>query len=51
MRPKDLCAGIARFGAILNMDGPLVEIGPRSVFGRPAVGVRQSPAGEGLRTT
>ncbi|MGA2701486.1 MAG: hypothetical protein ABSH35_10350 [Isosphaeraceae bacterium] len=24
---------IARFGDILNMDCPLVEIGPRSIFG------------------
>jgi len=26
------------FGDILNMDGPLVEIGPRSVLGNSAVG-------------
>ena len=26
------------FGDILNMDGPLVEIGPRSVFVNSAVG-------------
>ncbi len=30
--------GIARFGDILNIDGPLVEIEPRSVFVNPAVG-------------
>jgi len=29
------------FGDILNMDGPLVEIGSRSVFANSAVGVRQ----------
>ena len=28
----DLPAGIARFGDILIMEGPLVEIGSRSVF-------------------
>ncbi len=28
----DLPEGIARFGDILNMEGPLVEIGSRSVF-------------------
>jgi len=39
------------FGDILNMDGPLVETGSRSVFDNPVVGGRQSPAGEGLRTT
>ncbi len=32
---------IAWFGGILNRDGPLVEIGPRSVLGDPAVGGRQ----------
>ena len=30
---------------------PLVEIGSRSVINNSAVGVRQSPAGEGLRMT
>jgi len=34
----DYSAGIARFGVILKMQGPLVEIGPRSVFGISAVG-------------
>jgi hypothetical protein len=29
---------ITRFGDILNREGPLVEIGPRSVFANPAVG-------------
>jgi len=29
---------ILSFGDILNMDGPLVEIGSRSVFGNSAVG-------------
>ena len=33
----DLSAGIARFGDILNIEGPLVEIGPRSVFANSAV--------------
>ena len=42
---------ILNFGDILNMDGPLVEIRPRSVFNNSVVGGRQSPAGEGLRTT
>ena len=33
------CFGnMLNFGDILNMDGPLVEIGPRSVFGNSAVG-------------
>jgi len=42
---------IARFGDILSMEGPIVEIGPRSVFANSVVGVWQSPAGEDLRTT
>ena len=29
---------IARFGDILNMEGPLVEVGSRSVFVNSAVG-------------
>jgi len=29
---------ILNFGDILNMDGPIVEIGPRSVFPNSAVG-------------
>src|SRR5271157_399407 len=28
----DLSAAVSRFGDILNIDGPLVEIGSRSVF-------------------
>ncbi len=42
---------IARFGDILSMEGPIVEIGPRSVFANSVVGVWQPPAGEGPRTT
>ena len=34
----DLSEGIARFGDILNREGPIVEIGPRSVVANPAVG-------------
>jgi hypothetical protein len=33
----DLLEAIARFGDILNMEGPLVEIGARSVFVNLAV--------------
>ena len=44
-------AGIACFGDILRIEGPLVEIGSRSVFVNQVVGGRQSPAGEGLRMT
>ena len=47
----DLPKAIARFGDILSMEGPIVEIGPRSVFANSVVGVWQSPAGEDLRTT
>jgi len=32
---------IVRFGDILSRDGPIVEIGPRSVFANSAVGSRQ----------
>ncbi len=32
---------ILNFGDILNMDGPLVEIGSRSVFANSVVGGRQ----------
>ena len=39
--PIDFSAGIAWFGAILNRVGPLVEIGPRSVFANSIVGIRQ----------
>jgi len=34
----NLSEGIARFGDILNREGPIVEIGPRSVVANPAVG-------------
>jgi len=37
----DLSEAIARFGDILNREGPIVEIGPRSVFANSAVGVWQ----------
>ncbi len=37
----DFSAGIAWFRGILNIEGPFVEIGPRSVFDKSAVGVRQ----------
>ena len=37
----DFSAGIARFGDIMNIEWPFVEIGSRSVFGKSAVGVRQ----------
>jgi hypothetical protein len=36
----DLSEAIAWFCDILNIDGPLVEIGPRSVFANSDVGVR-----------
>ncbi len=39
--PIDFSAGIAWFGDILNIEGPLLEIGTRSVFVNSAVGVRQ----------
>jgi len=39
--PIDFFARLAWFGDILNREGPLVEIGPRSVFGNSAVGGRQ----------
>jgi len=51
-------AGIAWFGDILKIEAPFVEIGPRSVFAKSAVGVRQrqwgrvcagpDPAGPGV---
>ncbi len=47
----DLSEEIALFGDILNLDGVLVEIGPRLVFANSTVGGRQSPAGEVLRMT
>jgi len=34
-----------------EIEGVLAEIGPRSLFVNQVVGGRQSPAGEGLRTT
>jgi hypothetical protein len=37
----DLPEAVARFGDILNRERPIVEIGLRSVFVNPAVGVRQ----------
>ena len=37
----DFSAGIAWFGDILNIEGSIVEIGPRSVFDNSAVVVRQ----------
>jgi hypothetical protein len=40
-------ARIAWFGDILKVEGPLVEIGPRSVFPNSELVERQSPAGEG----
>jgi len=47
----DLPETIARFGDILNREGPIVDIGPRPVFDNSAVGVGQQPAGKGLPTT
>jgi len=44
----DFSAAIARFGDILNIEGLLVEIVPRSVFGNSAVGVMQAPGGGGF---
>ncbi len=37
----DFSLGIAWFGDILNIDGPHVEIGSRSVFANLTVGARQ----------
>jgi hypothetical protein len=37
----EISSGIAWFGDILSIEGPLVEIGPRSVFGNSGVGGRQ----------
>ena len=42
----DLTEEIAWFGDILNIDDPLVEIGPRSFFVNQVVGGRQSPGGK-----
>ena len=53
----ELSEGIAwigkllNLGDILNMDGPLIEIGSRSFFPNSDVGVWQQPAGEGPRTS
>jgi hypothetical protein len=41
----DLSEAVARFGDILNRERPVVEIGLRSVFVNPAVGVRQYQRG------
>jgi phosphohistidine phosphatase SixA len=37
----DFSAGVAWFGDILNVEGSLMGIGPRSVFANSVVGVRQ----------
>jgi len=37
----DFSARVAWFGDILNVEGSLMEIGPRSVFANSVVGVRQ----------
>jgi hypothetical protein len=37
----DMTGRIVRFGVILNKEGPLVEIGSRSIFGNSVVGSRQ----------
>ena len=37
----DFSARVAWFGDILNIEESFVEIGPRSVFDKSAVGVRQ----------
>ncbi len=44
----DLSEGVARFGDILNREGPIVVSGPRLVFVNPAVGIWQQPAGGGF---
>jgi hypothetical protein len=46
----ELSETIAWFGDILNMDGPLVEIGLRSVFNNSAIGARQGSFGHALAT-
>jgi hypothetical protein len=57
VRRMDLSEEIAwfgnmlNFGDILNMDGPLVEIGSRSVFANSVVGGWQYPAGKSPRAT
>ena len=43
----DLSEAVARFGDIMNRDGPVVEIGPRSVFANSGGGVWQQPAEKG----
>ena len=37
----DFSARIARFGDILNIEGSFIVIGPRLIFDKSAVGVRQ----------
>ncbi len=37
----DWSEAVARFGDILNREGPFVAIGSRSLFDKSAVGVRQ----------
>ena len=37
----DFSAGVAWFGDILNVEGSLMEIGPRLILANSAVGVRQ----------
>ncbi len=46
----ELSETIAWFGDILNIDAPLVEIGPRSVFNNSAIGARQGSLGHALAT-
>ena len=46
----ELSETIAWLGDILNRDGPLVEIGPRSVFNNSAIGARQGSLGHALAT-
>ena len=41
----DLSERIAWFGGIIEIEGPLVEIGCRSVYGNSAVGVRVASGG------
>src|SRR5271157_420247 len=46
----ELSETIAWFGEILNIDGPLVEIGFRSVLNNSAIGARQGSFGHALAT-
>jgi hypothetical protein len=50
-RNKLICPQKSPGSAHTEVEVPLVEIGPRSVFVNQVIGGRQSPAGEGLRTT